>query len=126
MILNKAIERSVEKAQHMCPSSEGGLGEGGALVGTTTSSGPSPPRGSGAHIQPHISCALTENMKGFVHELGDDIAVEEKKSFNAIVISISSEVNVDSVEKEVNREPLGKLASKNNVNLITFETLKIM
>ena len=39
--------RSVTSATVPGPSSQGGLGEEGALVGTTTPSGPSPPRGTG-------------------------------------------------------------------------------
>ena len=44
------------------------------------------------------------------HKLGDNVIVEEKKTFNANVIYNSSEVTEDSIEKEVNRKPLGKLA----------------
>ena len=33
------------RPEESCPSSQWGLGEEGALVGTTTPSGPSPPRG---------------------------------------------------------------------------------
>ena len=42
------------------PSSQGGLGEEGALVGTTTPSGPSPPRGSGVPVRKSVQKSSLE------------------------------------------------------------------
>ena len=59
----------------MCPSSQGGLGEEGALVGTTTPSRPSPPRGSGAQHLLHIQDILTleHSEQAFIEK---DIAIQ--------------------------------------------------
>jgi transposase InsO family protein len=51
-----SVNRIVKKGSEFSttvpgPSSQGGLGEEGALVGTTTPSGPSPPRGSGVPVR---------------------------------------------------------------------------
>ena len=43
--------KPTKKPVDFCPSSQGGLGEEGALVGTTTPSGPSSPRGSGVPVR---------------------------------------------------------------------------
>ena len=49
--VNYSEVKPTKKPVDSCPSSQGGLGEEGALVGTTTPSGPSSPRGSGVPVR---------------------------------------------------------------------------
>ena len=50
------------------PSSQGGLGEEGTLVGTTTPSGPSPPRGSGVPVRKPKNKELSNKKTDLIQE----------------------------------------------------------
>ena len=127
------------RPEESCPSSQGGMGEEGALVGTTTPSGPSPPRGSGAQqesldpVLASTSCEVIDEFEDLLFSPGpvrkkkkmiiesDDSESEEEPNPEVETTEKNSAVDTHS-DEELNQEVMDLLSNSEQSMSVAEDT----